>query len=293
MLHGTQDAIAQSQRTEQLVLANPALADADKAAVIELLKSRVYTSHGARAEAGTARKVEVEQSTVLVADSKMYTHELLTLEERRFFLRGKIDRLEMVDGELVLVEIKNRMKRCTWNAECVVWSGKMCPLIFSPLRLLLQLQVVHGSARIREHPDPDLHADGTCCRPSALVPPSFLSTLLRPTVPSSLLSLRQIPGNVRRAKLIEQYMDDTHTLVRTTARVRGLLLLYSLPHVNAPLLYSSSPLVPRVACQVVERDDALWTGEVVPALHDFCARLHVAMGGPGAGAGPGPDDEQR
>jgi hypothetical protein len=124
VLHGTQDAIAQSQRTEQLVLANPALADADKAAVIELLKSRVYTSHGARAEAGTARKVEVEQSTVLVADSKMYTHELLTLEERRFFLRGKIDRLEMVDGELVLVEIKNRMKRCTWNAECVVWSGK-------------------------------------------------------------------------------------------------------------------------------------------------------------------------
>ena len=107
----SQDAQYQAAKTEAIIASNPNMSEADKAAVTEMMRSRVSMSFGTRAESKTATKVEIEENIVLIADSKTYKYDLCQVENTQFIISGKVDRVEEVGGELYLVEIKNRMNR--------------------------------------------------------------------------------------------------------------------------------------------------------------------------------------
>ena len=103
-------------------------------------------------------------------------------EGREFVVRGKIDRLQMdEDGELVLVEVKSRMKRLFHEVREYEWVQVQC-------------------------------------------------------------YLQMLPQQIRKAKLIEQYLDETAT-------------------------------------HEIDRDDEYWQDEIQPALVRFCVELNAAMDG--------------
>ena len=91
---------------------DPKLSDAQKAEVVEHLRSKVYTSHGTRTEDKTSDKVEVETGAKLVKDNAFYNIDVCTLGDVNFVVTGRIDRIEeQPDGSRVLAEIKNRTNR--------------------------------------------------------------------------------------------------------------------------------------------------------------------------------------
>lgn len=91
---------------------DPKLNDAQKAEVIEHLRSQVYTTHGTRSEDKTSDKVSVDTGAVLVKDNSFYNLEVTEIDGRKFVICGKIDRIEKrPDGSQILVEIKNRTNR--------------------------------------------------------------------------------------------------------------------------------------------------------------------------------------
>jgi hypothetical protein len=84
----------------------------DKANVTEMLRSRIYTTHGTRSEARTANKVTAEEGTILRPDNAFYEYEVCVLDMVRYVIVGKVDRIEhLPDGRKVLIEIKNRTKK--------------------------------------------------------------------------------------------------------------------------------------------------------------------------------------
>lgn len=83
-----------------------------KAEVIEHLRSKVYTTHGTRSEDATATKVEADRGVKWSRDDAFYTHDVCVLDDKKYVVVGKIDRIEeLADGSRVLVEIKNRTNR--------------------------------------------------------------------------------------------------------------------------------------------------------------------------------------
>ena len=80
--------------------------------VIEHLRSKMYTSHGIRSEDKTSDRVEETENTRLVRDDRFYHLEVCTLDDMKYVVMGKVDRIEeKPDGSRVLVEIKNRTNR--------------------------------------------------------------------------------------------------------------------------------------------------------------------------------------
>lgn len=177
----SEDAVAKVVQTKQLIVNNPQISEVHKEAIIELLQSRVFTTHGVRTEGRTALKIEVEEKTVLIANNKLYRYDVCQFGGKQFQITGKVDRLEQQGTEIILVEIKNRM------------NG-----LFREVREYEHIQVQ--------------------------------------------TYLQMIPEGIQRAKLIEQYMDEH-------------------------------------AIHMIERDDVLWQGEILPALNGFCERLQEAMQG--------------
>jgi hypothetical protein len=173
------DAVANNDKANRIVSDHPDISPADKAAVSELMRSRIFMIHGARTEGVTAAKIEVEEGAVLLANNKLYRYDLCRVGERQFQITGKIDRLEQQGMELVLVEIKNRM------------NG-----LFGELREYEHIQVQ--------------------------------------------TYLQMIPGDIRRAKLVEQYLGEHAT-------------------------------------HLIQKDDELWHEEILPVLNGFCERLQEAM----------------
>ena len=91
---------------------DPKLSTEQKAEVIEHLRSKVYTTHGTRAEDKTSAKVETDTGIRLLKDDAFYNLPVCTLGDVNFVVTGRIDRLEeQPDGSRVLVEIKNRTNR--------------------------------------------------------------------------------------------------------------------------------------------------------------------------------------
>lgn len=83
-----------------------------KEEVIEHLKSQVYTSHGIRSEDKTSEKVKVDEGARLTRDDTFYQLEVCTLDDIRYVIMGRVDRIEeRPDGSRILVEIKNRTNR--------------------------------------------------------------------------------------------------------------------------------------------------------------------------------------
>jgi hypothetical protein len=80
--------------------------------VIAHITSNVYTSHGVRSEDRTSDKVATDENVRLVKDNSFYNYEICTIDDVKFVVTGKIDRIEeRPDGSRVLVEIKNRTNR--------------------------------------------------------------------------------------------------------------------------------------------------------------------------------------
>jgi hypothetical protein len=83
-----------------------------KAEVISHITSNVYTSHGTRSEDLTSNKVQEDEKVRLVRDNSFYYLDVCTIDDVKFAICGKIDRIEeRPDGTRVLVEIKNRTNR--------------------------------------------------------------------------------------------------------------------------------------------------------------------------------------
>lgn len=100
------------QEAKAAINSDSKLNDAQKAEVIEHLRSKVYTTHGTRSEDKTSDKVAAEQNVRLVKDNAFYNYEVCTLGDTKFVVTGKIDRIEeREDGSRILVEIKNRTNR--------------------------------------------------------------------------------------------------------------------------------------------------------------------------------------
>ena len=91
---------------------DPKLNNAQKAEVIEHIRSKVYTTHGIRSEDKTSDKVQTDEGARLVRDDSFYHIDVCKLGETQYVIMGRIDRIEeRPDGSRVLVEIKNRTNR--------------------------------------------------------------------------------------------------------------------------------------------------------------------------------------
>lgn len=150
----------------------------DKEKVVSLLTKQVQTGMGIRTEDLIVQSVEAAEQVVMQRDDSFYDFPICVLDNTRYIVRGKIDRLVEENGETVLIEIKSRAKR-----------------LFKKLAVYEKIQVQ--------------------------------------------TYLQMLPG-VNRARLIEKYGDETHSID-------------------------------------IAKDDEMWRSEVLPALTEFCRDLHSDM----------------
>lgn len=88
------------------------LSAAQKAEIIEHVRSQVYTTHGTRNEDRTADAVTETEGARLVRDETFWSWDVCVIDGIKFVISGRIDRIEeRPDGSRVLVEIKNRTNR--------------------------------------------------------------------------------------------------------------------------------------------------------------------------------------
>ena len=108
--------------TSTIIESSTTLKEEDKAKVLDLMKTMLSTSHGTRTEGKVAQKLAMKQGVTITRDNTLYSIPLITLgndddddknnnNKKDFIVRGKIDRLSEENGEIVLVEVKSRMKR--------------------------------------------------------------------------------------------------------------------------------------------------------------------------------------
>ena len=105
------DAVKVFSQAEKKIEASTTLSDVDKGVVLDQLKSQIFTSLGTRAESKTAELVEKNECIILEIDEKYYNLPLCVIDNTKYRISGKIDRMEQVGEEVVLVEIKNRMRK--------------------------------------------------------------------------------------------------------------------------------------------------------------------------------------
>ena len=166
---------------------SPEILDDDKEKLIDLLKTQISTGHGTRTEDKVVEKISRDEGISFQRDTELYSVPIINFDEgegsgREFVVRGKIDRLQVDEnGDLVLVEVKSRMKRLFHEVREYEWVQVQC-------------------------------------------------------------YLQMLPQQIRKAKLIEQYIDETAT-------------------------------------HDIERDDEYWQCEIEPALVKFCVELDAAMEG--------------
>jgi hypothetical protein len=100
------------EKAKEAINSDPKLSTAQKAEVLEHVRSQVYTTHGTRSEDKTSDKVVATENTRLVRDDSFYNLDVCTIGDVKFVVCGKIDRIEeRPDGSRILVEIKNRTNR--------------------------------------------------------------------------------------------------------------------------------------------------------------------------------------
>jgi hypothetical protein len=105
------DAVKVFSKAEKKIEASTTLSDVDKVIVLDQLKSQIFTSLGTRAESKTADLVEKSEGIILEIDEKFYNLPLCVIDNTKYRISGKVDRMEQVGEEIVLVEIKNRMRQ--------------------------------------------------------------------------------------------------------------------------------------------------------------------------------------
>ena len=170
------DARVQLAQAEKVIVASVTMSSTDKDTVLEHIKSKVYTAHGIRAESKTADLIEEKEGILLKVDTNFYNYPICKIEGIKYQISGKVDRIEQIGEDVVIIEIKNRMKRLF----------RMVP-DYEFIQVQTYMQIV--------------------------------------------------PLNVQRTKVIQQYQDETNTII-------------------------------------VERDDNLWKEEILPLLTQFCTDFH-------------------
>lgn len=105
------DAVKAFSQAEKKIEASTTLSAVDKGVVLDQLKSQIFTSLGTRAESKTADLIEKNEGIILEIDEKFYNFPLCVIDNTRYRISGKVDRMEQVGDEVVLVEIKNRMRK--------------------------------------------------------------------------------------------------------------------------------------------------------------------------------------
>jgi len=113
------EAHAKFEEAKAKINSDSKLDRAEKAKVIEHVRSKVYTTHGTRKEDETALRTGLD----LRRDDKFYTFHIMDLDDKEYVVVGKIDRLEtQSDGSQILIEIKNRTRGLLRK----VWPSEMC-----------------------------------------------------------------------------------------------------------------------------------------------------------------------
>ena len=89
------------------------LSTRDQQILVQHVQQQASKAHGTKAEATTASTYQAQVvSSSIREDDTYYSHDLLVLDEVTYRIVGKIDRLEVQEnGEEILIEIKNRMRR--------------------------------------------------------------------------------------------------------------------------------------------------------------------------------------
>lgn len=91
------------------------LTPSEQQLLVDYLKKEVSTSHGIKAEKETAKgmaEISAIENSVFQEDQNYYSCSLLSTGLYTYQIVGRIDGLEVrPDGTLVLVEIKNRMRK--------------------------------------------------------------------------------------------------------------------------------------------------------------------------------------
>jgi hypothetical protein len=105
------DATTKFAQAKKLIESSVTMTEIDKSTLIDHVKSQVFTSHGIRAESKTADLIEEKEGIVLAIDNKFYNYPLCEIDGVKYRISGKIDRLERVGDDIIIVEIKNRMSK--------------------------------------------------------------------------------------------------------------------------------------------------------------------------------------
>ena len=102
--------------------ANSTISDANSAAagqdrldrlqeIIEYATQKINTTHGTYTEHKTATLLNQETGNVIIEDNKYYSYPIINIDHYEFIIIGKIDRVEIINGQNWLIEIKNRTKK--------------------------------------------------------------------------------------------------------------------------------------------------------------------------------------
>ena len=83
----------------------------DKEKVLGMLHEQVFTAHGTRTEDKVVQHVEEKEEVSMARDNQLYSLPLGSIDGTEYVVRGKIDRIIVEEGEIVLVEVKSRMNK--------------------------------------------------------------------------------------------------------------------------------------------------------------------------------------
>ena len=79
--------------------------------IIEYATQKINTTHGTYTEHKTATLLNQETGNVIIEDNKYYSYPIINIDHYEFIIIGKIDRVEIINGQNWLIEIKNRTKK--------------------------------------------------------------------------------------------------------------------------------------------------------------------------------------
>jgi len=222
--------VTQLNNVSKLIKTSATLSADDKQRVLRLISKEVSTAHGIRTEdAAAASAARKENIKGMRKDNELYTLPVCVIDGTEYVIRGRIDRIAEEDEE----EEEEEERK-----EAEEWGGGD-----------------DGQARERADREAALNATASVIANSG-GRSSSSSSLVLIEVKSRMHKLfkqvrgyeaiqiqtylQMLPRQVKRARLVEQYMDETHSML-------------------------------------VERNDHQWKTDVQPALLQFCLQLHKDM----------------
>jgi len=220
-----EDPVSQLKNVSQLIQSSATLSENDKKRVLRLISKEVGTAHGIRSEDGIATTVaQKENIKGMRKDNELYTLPVCVIDGTEYVIRGRIDRIaeeeeEVEDGEEEQEGEEEgqrdgfaRERADRKAASSASTSGSESSTTPSLVLIEVKSRMHKLFRQVRGYEAIQIQA-----------------------------YLQMLPRQVKRARLVEQYMEETHSMV-------------------------------------VERNDQQWNSTVKPALLQFCLQLHKDMG---------------